>query len=135
MKKRITKGQEAQVSTQVTDIHILFDKSDKKLAIKKMSPWQHVFTSKNHDLTSHHYLLDPDLFAKNDRTNPGRKLLGRDETLTIGSIRNQLYLGNKSDITFLEPEHLRIRKDATAILFENLSSKPITLIYESPQKK
>jgi hypothetical protein len=126
---RITKNQSAEVTLADGFISLQFGSKKSSLQIAPLAQWQHVFSNKEKSLTTRIYLFDADFYDPQNPSSTARKLLGQNEILTIGSIRLPLFLGKEVDVSYLDPEHLKIELIEDTIHFTNVSSKPVTITY------
>jgi hypothetical protein len=130
----ITKDQTVQVDLGDSNCMIQFGSNKRKLILTEQALWQKPFKNKLSDLTKKIYIIDPLVFQTKDRFSPGRKLLGENEVITIGSIRNKIYFGKDTQADHLEPEHLMIVLKNGLVHLTNLTKIPITFISSSKSK-
>lgn len=107
-------------------IKISLDKNN-TFVIKALSQWQGPFSQKDKSLTERYYCFDSQRYDENVPISSARKLIGEDEQLVLGSIRNQLYFGSDQKYSSLSPEHLVIMKSGNIINLENKSNHKISV--------
>jgi hypothetical protein len=125
MKKLIPadKKIDLDLSSDVVDKHLPLTIHTKQhsFSIHKLAQWSARFASKTSDLTSKLYIADNDHFNPDQPISMARKLIGEDEQITLGSIRNKLYFGPDVSIGGLEREHFRILLSQQLLTITNLS--------------
>jgi hypothetical protein len=92
------------------------------MVIEYLSPWFN-FKDKDKSLTSRSYVYDPASYDPQNPVSRARKLLGEDEVLILGSVRNKIYFSEKGKWDDkLEPEHVKVVRYGEKLFLENLSS-------------
>ena len=98
-----------------------------KLIIEYLSPWFN-FKDKNDYLTKALYVYDPKFYDPKKPTSRARKLLGEDETIILGNLRNKIYFSQQGDWdNQLEPQHLSVLRAKDSISLKNLSKYNVEL--------
>lgn len=120
-------GQKNTIELHHGTITLQFGTDSDSLTIARLAQWQHVFQSKQPDLTTGVYVYDPALFDPDNPSSRARKLLGQDEVVTLGSIRNTLYFGEETDVSYLDPEHVRLTLVGKKVEILNVGKTPFTI--------
>lgn len=95
--------------------------------ITLLSPWRDSFQGKIKTLTRKWYIYDSQLFSERDPQSRARKLLGEDEILTLGAIRNPVYFGPLTDVEQVPPEFAQVSLHHHAVTITNVSLRALTI--------
>lgn len=106
-------------------VSLKFGAGKKELRVASLAQWQHVFTSKQPDLTTGVYVYDPELYDPQQPHSRARKLLGQDELVKLGSIRNPLYFSDETSVSDLDPEHIDITLVGESLHLQNVGSTAV----------